>query len=46
MKTNSIPGNADQASPQQPPTAPAPVERSVLPIPPAPFQGTIGHPLQ
>ena len=42
MKTNSIPGNADQASPQQPPTAPPPVERSVLPIPPAPFQGTIG----
>ena len=34
MKTNSIPGNADQASPQQPPTAPPPVERSVLPIPP------------
>jgi hypothetical protein len=37
-KTNSIPGNAGQASSQQPPH----VDRSVLPIPPAPFKGTIG----
>jgi arylsulfatase A-like enzyme len=38
MTTNSNPENVDQTSPQQPPT----VNRTVLPIPPPPFDGTIG----
>ncbi len=38
MKTNSIPGNSEQTSPQRPPH----VDRSVLPILPTPFKGTIG----